>query len=661
MKTETIAIQPFKHQSDVINKLDEQFKQNNNKALIVLPSGAGKTHTIAFHVNKIKPKSILYIVHRNEILFQTIKIFKEICKINNKIGIINKNYKDYNKPYLFTTIQTISKKENLNKINENIEYMIIDEYHHSGAETYKRIIQYFKPKYFVGLTATPYRLDKKDILSFIDNNIPVDIDLFDGIKDKILVPFHYIGLHDNINYKEIKYNGFAYNSSDLDRKLIIHKRDEAIINEYKDKIEKDNRLTIGFCNSIRHVERITEKFNMNGIKATGITWHERYEERQKKIQDFKDGCYKVLFARDILNEGVDFPECSAIMFLRPTISKTVFFQQLGRGLRKYKDKKDVLVLDFIGNYIKAFEKRTWFSKAHVMKYTGEYTKPIYEYDYPRPVIEFDEKVIEMMDIEESNYKNTVHPYERFTDNKQELIDNYYKIKEYWTKNKTKSQTKMPLKQLIGNKSISKYGQWAYNKQYGNLTNFLSEINKIPIINHKILRTDSTDIIIKKMNIKAKELQKKLGREFFTYSDWTKEYGEEGLRRLSIFGGFIGFKKAFNYPLKWKKVCDVCNKAIYTRYSPNRGKSYTCSTKCRNIYHHKYEKEARKRLLPLKLKIIINCKKCNKEFNKHEMGSGYRLKSRKFCSDKCRANYYNTKRRMKLKEMRRLKRLESEVR
>ncbi|HEX5519180.1 MAG TPA: DEAD/DEAH box helicase [Candidatus Nitrosocosmicus sp.] len=449
-------LKPLQHQIETIQKLDENFANNKYKNMVVLPSGSGKTHTIAFHVNKIKPGSFLYIVHRNEILYQTVKIFKEVCGEwlrSMDIGVINEKNKDFDKPFIFATIQTLSIQKNLEQMNPKIAYMVIDEYHHVAAKSYETILDYFKPKFFVGLTATPYRLDSKDIHSYVENTIANEIDLFEGIKKNILVPFHYVGLYDNINYSDIKWNGYSYDISDLDKKLIIVKRDEAVLKEYNEKIRLYNKPTIAFCNSINHVERMVSLFIQNGIKAIGITHKEKYKIRQEKIEGFKKGIYDIIFTRDILNEGVDFPECSAIMFLRPTISKTVFFQQLGRGLRKKEGKKDVLVLDYIGNYYKAFSRKSWLFEFSGIS-TNENIKPEYKYELPNgSTVWFDSRVINIFDIQERALKH------RFEDQlsslshldtneqKQHIIDNYI----------------IPLQKELGRQYIA---QTDWRKKYG---------------------------------------------------------------------------------------------------------------------------------------------------------------------------------------------------
>lgn len=450
-------MQPFKHQVQTIEQLGKQDKQ-----LIILPSGAGKTHTLAFDVNAKRPKTFLYVVHRNEILLQSIKIFKEICREwlkDEDIGIINQNSKDYTKPYIFASIQTLSKNKTIQKLNPAVQYLAIDEYHHVAAESYVRVLDYFKPEFLVGLTATPYRLDDKDIMGFVDRNVAIDIDLFEGINRKILAPFKYVGLYDDIDYSQIRWSGYKYNIGDLDRKLIIHKRDQAVLKQYKELIEPDKRQTIAFCNSVDHVKRATSTFVKNGVRAVGLTYKDSYEFRNEVVSDFKKGFYDVLFTRDIFNEGVDFPECEAILFLRPTISKTVFFQQLGRGLRLREGKENVIVLDFIGNYHRAFDKKKWFLQFAQNAHTGKNIKPLFYFDPSKPEVLFDKRVIEIMDLQNRNddsYSET------------EIINNYLhvRIMEGYTGDRLLGLN------AYGRSKHSRYNKKIFVRRFGSWRNFL---------------------------------------------------------------------------------------------------------------------------------------------------------------------------------------------
>lgn len=695
------VIVPLKHQTVTLDKLNEQLK-NSNKSLVVLPSGSGKTHTIAFHVKQIKPKRFMYIVHRNVILFQTIGIFKEVLGIEDKdIGILNSQDKVYDKPYLFASMQTLTQKRHLEKFDKNsIDYIVIDEYHHVATYSYQKIVNYFKPRYLIGLTATPFRLDDQNIMKYVDNNIAYNIDLFKGIADHILAPFHYVGLFDNIDYTQVKHNGYSYNITDLDRHLIIYKRDEAVLRIYLDRIAPENRITIGFCNSIAHVERMVKTFRQAGIKAVGITAKDSIDNREETLKQFKAGNYKVLFARDILNEGVDFPECSALLFLRPTISKTIFFQQLGRGLRKHPLKEDVLVLDFIGNYDRAFEKRTWF-KNFPMNFTGEFRKPVYVWDSPSPVIEFDSRVVELMELQErffgdkvtkemlkADYLNCCKlenkkqlsakeyndsrfrrcsyrsvstlfdgfrsfiaeseiPYETnqvgpigwmACRDKQKLIDNYYEVKKDWVaagnRNRFfKRQEFCPPSTVMDDPKLSKYSTYCYRKVWGTYRKFLLAVKELKN-KPNIVLYDTAEVKELKINMLIKAIQKKLGRDYITLSDWRKEYGGLVKNDIDSLGGFGKFREKYNIPSSNIYNCSVCGKEFTTQYSTS--KHYVCSDSCRNKTSWIKTKKPRNDLKNQeKLKETITCLNCGKTVPKYTIHkNGHVTPKQLFCSKEC---------------------------
>lgn len=230
------------------------------------------------------------------------------------------------------------------------DYIVIDEVHHGQAPTYQSILRYFKPNLFMlGLTATPDRTDRKDIFQLFDYNKVFEYTLNDAIDNGFLVPYTYYGLTDNIDYSNIRYNGNKYKVEDLDRALIIPERNERIFEEY---IKKGNgNKALGFCCSIKHANEMAELFNSKGIPAVAIT--SETPDREKVIKDFRQNAYTVAFTVDLFNEGIDFPDLRVLLFLRPTESKTIFTQQLGRGLRLCGGKGNVVVIDFIGNYKKA--------------------------------------------------------------------------------------------------------------------------------------------------------------------------------------------------------------------------------------------------------------------------------------------------------------------
>jgi superfamily II DNA or RNA helicase len=691
------VIEPLPHQQRILEEL-KMF----NKALVHIPSGAGKTHTAAFDVRNKKPKTFLYISHRNEINTQAIKIFKEICGIeDHDIGIINRHKKQFDKPFLFATIQTISRTKHIRKISKTIEYVVIDEFHHAAAKTYRKIINYLQQtKTLLGLTATPDRMDAQDVRELLDNNVVGNIDIIEGIKNKILISFQYRAYWDNVNYNEIKWRGHGYREKDLDKVLLIPERDKKIIETYKETIEPDNRQTIAFCATIKHVKRMVEKFKGVGIKAEGITYKDNLQKRKEIIEQFRNGKIKVLFARDILNEGIDFPECEALMFLRPTMSETIFLQQIGRGLRKKRGKKPVLILDFISNYHNAFKIKSYLSKIIKTRPTifqkGANFKPVYNLSYP--IYELESQVIEMMELQE---KMARRGYGNYT--KQDLIDNYYNVKA-----KIKRQ---PTQTDMNNKDISAYSSSAYPILFGNWTKFLKSIGAPVNVNRGITDQDIIENFHTVMNDVGHvptiiELEKSplnkfhpciYRRRFGSYSGFLKKINEkpnldfrnyvsprpnkhsftelkkryfDTKKELNLSeNDFIPYKKWVeihgyrdekfirdNHKLQWfgflKKIgqklqgtCSHCRK-LYNfsnnlyRHKENFNKF--CSEKCRYDYW---------KLKGLKFKAypghyLYDCYNCGKEFaaTKKDINNG----RKRYCSKQCITKYYNTLTRKKNK-------------
>lgn len=349
-------VRPHEAQEKALNNLSETRKNGSDRAVAILATGLGKTILSALDAKNTGAERILFIVHINEILKQTKDTFERVVP-NRKddLGFYNGKDKEKDKKILFASIQTLGKKKHIENFSpEHFDYIIIDETHHTAAPTYALIFSYFKPKFFLGLTATPDRMDRKDILGFYNNNVVFEMNQEQAIEQGYLAPFKYLGFKDSIDYSDIYYNGFKYDTKDLNKHLLIDERDQAIIKKFKETA--GDRKTIGFCASIEHAERCVQKFNAAGINAIAV--HSRssvlegMNEKDKSllIKHFRDGKCQVAFVVDMFNEGVDIPDVSCLLFLRPTESKTIFIQHMGRGLRVAPKKENVLILDFIGNY-----------------------------------------------------------------------------------------------------------------------------------------------------------------------------------------------------------------------------------------------------------------------------------------------------------------------
>lgn len=341
-------------QEKALEKLENLRKKGENKALIIAATGSGKTYLSAFDVKRFKAKTMLFLVHRENILIKAKQSFEEILPQINSFGLYTGNKKEQDKNYLFSTIQTMSSNF-LDFSQDFFEYIIIDEAHHVASPSYKKILDYFKPKFLLGLTATSNRMDGNSIYEVFDENIALDIRLNEALEHNLIVPFHYYGISD---IQSIDYENVDLTKIDLLAKLLsVNKRVDFIIDKMNFYSNSGNkRKVLGFCVSKEHCNFMSEEFNKKGINSITLTSEDtisKREENIKKLENENDSL-EVIFTVDIFNEGIDIPSINMVLFLRPTNSPIVFIQQLGRGLRKYKNKEFLTVLDFIGNHKKAY-------------------------------------------------------------------------------------------------------------------------------------------------------------------------------------------------------------------------------------------------------------------------------------------------------------------
>ena len=340
-------------QKNALEKLEILRQKDQTKALIIAATGSGKTYLSAFDVKNFKAKKMLFLVHRENILINAKQSFENIIP-NKTFGLFTGNKKEKEKDYLFSTIQTMSLYFEQFEKNE-FDYIIIDEAHHVTSPTYKKVLEYFKPKFLLGLTATSNRMDGNSIYEIFDENIACDIRLNDALEHNLIVPFHYFGISD---IKSIDYENVDLTKIDVLAKLLsVNKRVDYIIEQMNFySFVGNKRKAIGFCVSKEHGIYMSEEFNKRGINSTFLSSEDSILNRVNFIEKLEDDTdsLEVIFTVDIFNEGVDIPSINTVLFLRPTNSPIVFIQQLGRGLRKYKNKEFLTVLDFIGNHKKAY-------------------------------------------------------------------------------------------------------------------------------------------------------------------------------------------------------------------------------------------------------------------------------------------------------------------
>ncbi len=358
------AIQPNEMQQEAIVKLDRLRKTGANKALAIAATGSGKTYMSVFDALQVKPKRLLFIVHREDILKKAKESFDTICGATEKnyvSGFYTGNQKDTDCTYLFATRDTMSRHYG-EFSPETFDYIVVDEAHHASSESYQKILSYFKPQFLLGLTATPERSDNGDIYALFDNNIAVEIRLRQALEYNLICPFHYFGLTDaeGIDYSKITAEpGTSEYTDAIAKMLMVGHRVDYIIEKMKFYGHDGQKpKVLGFCQTIKHAKYMAEEFCKRGIPSVALSSEDNksIDERiayTKRLENDDDEL-EVIFTVDLFNEGIDIPSVNTILMLRPTESSIIFIQQLGRGLRKLADKEFVTVLDFIGNYNKSF-------------------------------------------------------------------------------------------------------------------------------------------------------------------------------------------------------------------------------------------------------------------------------------------------------------------
>ena len=388
--------EPRGAQIEALYSLEKSREEGFDKGLVVAATGIGKTYLSAF--DSAKYNKILFVAHREEIIKQAAQSFKNV-RNSDDIGFFYSNQKDTKNSFIFALVQTLGKEQYLNEeyfSKDYFDYIIVDEFHHAVSNNYKKIIDYFIPKFLLGLTATPERLDSKDVFALCDYNMVYEVRLKDAISKGWLVPFRYYGIYDEtVNYEDIDYKNGKYDDKQLEEALMLNKRGEIILNHY---LKYNSKRAMGFCTSRHHAEYMAKVFNENNIPSAAVYSGEKgeySEDRNIALSKLTSGELKVIFSVDMFNEGLDVPAIDMVMFLRPTQSPTIFLQQLGRGLRKFKDKKYLNVLDFIGNYKKANLVPFLLSGK---EYSASECKKNKQGDYEFPeecIVDFDFKIIDI--------------------------------------------------------------------------------------------------------------------------------------------------------------------------------------------------------------------------------------------------------------------------
>ena len=364
--------QPRGVQIEALYELDKSRKDGATKGIVYAATGIGKTYLAAF--DSVSYEKVLFVAHREEILRQAAEAFHNV-RPNDSYGFFTGDKKDADVKLLFASVASLGRDEVLKSYftPDSFDYIVMDECHHSTADQYRRILRFFEPKYLLGLTATPERMDGKSVYELYDFEVPYEITLKEAVNRGVLVPFHYYGIMDEtVDYSALKFVKGHYEEKELNAAYLKNEKRDQFIFGYFQKYHPKHAL--GFCCSRLHAEHMAKFFSEAGVAARavysigrgGIAGNVGKEEiegkeetesywidREEAIKKLESGEVKVLFSVDMFNEGVDIPLVDLVMFLRPTESPIVFLQQLGRGLRKAPGKEYLTVLDFAGNYRQA--------------------------------------------------------------------------------------------------------------------------------------------------------------------------------------------------------------------------------------------------------------------------------------------------------------------
>jgi superfamily II DNA or RNA helicase/diadenosine tetraphosphate (Ap4A) HIT family hydrolase len=336
---------PHEVQSEALVALSAGRREGHRAGLVVLATGLGKTWLAAFDSEQFE--RVLFVAHREEILQQARDTFRRIRPMS-RLGLYTGEEKDGEADVLFASIATLGKSVHLSRFErDRFSYIVIDEFHHAEAATYRRLIDYFEPAFLLGLTATPDRTDGADLLRLCGNNEVYRCDLLEGIRRELLSPFHYLGVPDVVDYRNIPWKSGKFDPAALEAEVATQRRAQ---NAFEQWSKYRRTRTLAFCVSTKHASFMSNYFADRGARCVAVHSGPGSAPRGQALEELRAGVLDVVFSVDMLNEGVDVPMVDTVLMLRPTESKILWLQQFGRGLRKADDKPFVQVIDYIGNH-----------------------------------------------------------------------------------------------------------------------------------------------------------------------------------------------------------------------------------------------------------------------------------------------------------------------
>lgn len=343
----TQKIIPNKMQRAALEKLQELIEHGAHRGLVISATGTGKTYLGAFAVKRKQPRKFLYVVHREQVARKALRSFRHVIGgPQSDFGLISGEHHDFSSRYLFATVQTLSQEKLLQELSPQMfDYILIDEAHRAAAPSYQRLMNHFQPNFWLGMTATPDRMDNQDVYGLFDYHIAYEIRLRDALNNHLLVPFHYVGIQD------YEVAGEVIDETTNLKQLVAKERVKYVLKQldYYGYCGAQPRGLV-FCSRQAEARKLAEQFIALGHPARALTNQDDNAQRQEAVRRLENGELEYLITVDLFNEGIDIPSLNQIVMLRNTQSQIVFLQQLGRGLRKYPGKDFVTVIDFIGNY-----------------------------------------------------------------------------------------------------------------------------------------------------------------------------------------------------------------------------------------------------------------------------------------------------------------------
>ena len=527
-----VLFEPRGAQIEALCALENTRAEGARRALVQAATGVGKTYLAAFDSKKYE--RVLFVAHREEILKQAAESFKNV-RNSDDYGFFDGESKCTDKSVIFASVATLGRNEYLNNKyfpSDYFNYVVIDEFHHAINDQYQRIVNYFKPQFLLGLTATPERMDGRNIYEICDYNVPYEISLKEAINKGMLVPFHYYGIFDDTDYSKIHIVRGRYDEKELNETYIGNVHRYELI--YKYYCKYGSRQALGFCCSKEHAREMAREFSSRGIPSVAVfsdASGEYTEKRNAAIQKLKNGEIKVIFCVDMFNEGVDITSVDMVMFLRPTESPIVFLQQLGRGLRKCRGKEFLTVLDFIGNYEKAGRVR--FLLGGKSDTHGEVYHPSDTLRFPDDcLVDFDMKLIDLFaEMDRKHLKL-----------KDQIINEYFKVKELLAKRPTRLDMFTYMDDNIYEAAITH----SKDNPFKRYLEFLNDLGELSQIEEEFYKGIGREFISLLENTNMSKVYKMpVLMAFYNNSDVLMEVSEKQL--------LSSWKKFFSTGTNWKDL------------------------------------------------------------------------------------------------------------